>query len=88
MKIQNMENDDGRAIPNQFIINDDEGNTFFQSYEFTIVKWDKNGKFFLDEFFWDYSKTTGKYRNRFLNETKKETEQKIKSGEYTLCNLN
>lgn len=88
MEVQNMENDDGRAIPNQFLIFDDHGNTFFQSYKSTIVKWDKKGKIFLDEYYWDYSKTTGKYRNQFLNETKKETEQKIKSGEYTLCNLN
>ena len=31
---------------------------------------------------WDYSVTTGKYRNQFLNETKKETLAKLKSGEY------
>lgn len=30
----------------------------------------------------------GKYRNIFLRETKKETEAKIKSGEYELVNLN
>jgi hypothetical protein len=42
----------------------------------------------LDETYWDYSKTTGKYRNLFLGETKSETEKKIKSGEYILTNLN
>ena len=36
----------------------------------------------------DYSVTTGKYRNQFLGETKKETEAKIKSGEYILTDLN
>ena len=35
----------------------------------------------------DYSVTTGKYRNQFLGETKKETEAKIKSGEYILTDL-
>lgn len=42
----------------------------------------------LDEKYWDYSTTTGKYRNQFLGEDKKETEKKIKSGEYKLTNLN
>jgi hypothetical protein len=32
--------------------------------------------------------TTGKYRNQFLGETKKDTEAKIKSGEYILADLN
>jgi len=42
----------------------------------------------LDANSWDYSTTTGKYRNLFLGESKKETEKKIKSGEYKLVNLN
>ena len=45
-------------------------------------------KIYLDIKYWDYSVTTGKYRNIFLNETKKETEKKIKDGVYTLTNLN
>ena len=46
------------------------------------------GQILLDETYWDYSTTTGKYRNQFLGETKRETERKIKSGEYILTNLN
>ena len=42
-----------------------------------------DGKVFLGED-WNYSATTSKYRNKFLNETTKETEAKIRSGEYTL----
>ena len=42
----------------------------------------------LDRDYWDYSKTTGKYRNLFLGESKAETEKKIKSGEYQLVDLN
>jgi hypothetical protein len=42
----------------------------------------------LDSNFWDYSTTTGKYRNQFLNETKAETEKKIKQGVYKLSDLN
>lgn len=88
MKIENMTSTNGNSIPNQFIIKDDNGNVFFQSYETIIVKIDKTGKTFLDANNWDYSNTTGNYRNSFLCETKKKTEAKIKSGEYTLTNLN
>ena len=45
-------------------------------------------RIFLDKNFWDYSVTTGKYRNIFLNETKKETQKKIDNGTYILTNLN
>ena len=47
----------------------------------------KNGQMYLDEYYWDYSATTGKYRNIFLGESKQETEKKIKSKEYKLTNL-
>ena len=80
---------DGRngAVKNQFILTTSEGK-YFQSYESVIVFIPNDGKIQLDSKYWDYSKTTGKYRNQFLNETKKETEQKIASGEYILTNLN
>ena len=46
------------------------------------------GKVQLDARFWEYSKTTGKHRNDFLNEGIKETRAKIKSKEYILTDLN
>jgi hypothetical protein len=42
----------------------------------------------LDQKYWNYSNTTGKYRNIFLGETIKDTKAKIKSGEYILTDLN
>jgi hypothetical protein len=75
-------------VKNQFILTDDEGNSFFQSYDSIICKIASNGKIFLDSKYWNYSKATGKYRNLFLNEDRKTTEKKIQSGEYTLTNLN
>ena len=42
----------------------------------------------LDQKYWNYSNTTGKYRNIFLNENITETRKKIKSGEYKLTDLN
>jgi hypothetical protein len=87
MKTENMTNKNGKKIANQFIINDDNGNTFFQSYKSIIVKLNINGVK-LDQKYWNYSNTTGKYRNIFLNETIKDTREKIKSGEYKLVDLN
>jgi hypothetical protein len=75
-------------VKNQFVVWDDNGNKFFQSYNSIIVKEDKEGNITLDKYFWDYSKTTGKYRNLFLMEEKKETERKIKEGIYKLESLN
>lgn len=69
-------------VPNQFVIRTDEG-TYFQSYDSIIALIDTSGKVTLGED-WNYSKTTGKYRNKFLNETRKETEQKLKDGIYIL----
>jgi hypothetical protein len=88
MKVRNMINERGVSVPNQIIFIDDNGNQFFQSYETVIAMIDKNGNVSLDENKWDFSSTTGKYRNRFLNEDKKTTTRKINSGEYTLKNLN
>lgn len=88
IKVKNITNPNNwRSINNQFDITTDEGN-FFQSYSSIIVKIANDGTTFLDEYFWDYSRTTSRWRNVFLNETTKETKAKIKSGEYKLINLN
>ena len=73
--------------PNCTIVNDGSTTTLF-SYDTAIVRKFKDGKISLDSKFWDYSKTTSKHRNLFLNESKKETEQKRSSGAYSLENLN
>jgi hypothetical protein len=85
-KVENMTSNKGNKIANQFIIYTDNG-SIFQSYNSTIVKID-SGKTYLDESKWNYSTTTGKYRNIFLNENINATRKKIKSGEYILTNLN
>ena len=97
MNVQNFENRNGRAVPNQFIINDNKNGfnvEIFQSYSSTIAKRVTDQidsdivHITLDPTYWDYSVTTSKYRNQFLNETKKETQKKIDSGEYILADLN
>jgi len=90
MKVQNMTSQNSRReVPNQFTITDDKGDVYFQSYRTIIAKIEySTGKTYLDSNSWDYSKTTGKYRNQFLGLNKKETEEQIKTGEIILTNLN
>ena len=88
VKVRNMMSNNGNFIPNQFEIYTN-GGRYFQSYNSIIAFIDNNGKTFLDEYYWDYSTTTGKYRNMFLgNWGIDEAREKIKSGEYKLKNLN
>lgn len=87
MKVSQFNGRNG-AVKNQFLINNDNGDVTFQSYDSIIAIKKNDGSIVLDERYWDYSKTTGKYRNQFLNEDKKETEKKIKDGIYKLANLN
>lgn len=88
MKVSNFTSNNGNKIANQFLIKEKDKETF-QSYDSIIaVKNYKTQKTYLDEYYWDYSATTGKYRNMFLGEGIAETRKKIKSGEYKLKNLN
>jgi len=104
MKVRNMTGRTGGEIPNQFVITMDEnkfsGNAveYFQSYETVICKRDKfragvsDRQVWVDRGAWydpkKNTKTTDKYRNQFLGETKAETQNKIDSGEYILTDLN
>jgi hypothetical protein len=86
IEVLTMQTRGGNAAENHFIIR--KGSTYyFQSYNSLIAK--KQGdKIQLDKYYWDYSATTGRYRNDFLGESIAETRKKIKSGEYKLTNLN
>ena len=103
LNVTNMQSAGGNSVPNQFIISysgkfkNSEGQMktsqvdVFQSYDSIIAKKVSKGwkqEIILDRNYWNYSRTTGKYRNQFLGETIKETESKIKSKEYKLKDLN
>ncbi|MFA5298596.1 MAG: hypothetical protein WC389_10375 [Lutibacter sp.] len=77
----------GREVVNQFEIKTCDG-TYFQSYSTIIVFINNNGKTYLNKDGWKCSNTTSKYRNQFLGETTKETQEKVDLGIYTLTNLN
>lgn len=88
IRVRNMESPSSfRNVPNQFII-DTPTQRIFQSYD-KIIAIRKDGKVYLDKNYWDYSVTTGKYRNQFLGDDGiAETRRKIKEGRYILADLN
>tara|TARA_R110000782_G_scaffold108850_1_gene197548 strand:- start:269 stop:529 length:261 start_codon:yes stop_codon:yes gene_type:complete len=86
MKVENMTSNNGNKIANQFIIYQDD-QVFFQSYD-SMIAMVQDHYIELDVNYWNYSKTTVKYRNKFLNMTTKEVENAIKNGLITLTNLN
>ena len=91
MKVQNIVSSKGNKIANQFILTDNDGVEYFQSYNSIIAKREfEEGKeiITLDGHYWNYSRTTSKYRSKFLNETTKETEKKVKNNLYWIANLN
>lgn len=75
MKVENF-----NGVKNQFIIHTKEGK-MFQSYDSNVALKRKDGKIEIGKN-WDFSKTTGKYRNLFLGETKSETQRKLNKREY------
>ena len=79
VNVKNMTSNKGNNIANQFLIYGN-GWTLFQSYNSPIAMVCRGVTYIFKD--WEYSITTGKYRNQFLNETKKETRAKLKSGEY------
>lgn len=94
VKVSNMRNPrSNKEVPNQFIIVTNEG-TYFQSYRTVIAfkprTYNTINQYpvYLDESYWDYSTTTGKYRNEFLEEGIADTRRKIEDGTYKLVDLN
>ena len=67
--------------------NSRHGGEMFVSYG-TNIALKSNGCIFLDENYWDYSATTGYYRNQFLGEGIADTRKGIEDGTYILTNLN
>lgn len=86
----------GKPVANQFVISAEDGR-YFQSYNTIIVKVVTMcggegvgfyNQLYLDENYWNYSRTTSKYRNQFTGLSTKETEQGIKDGSIKLVDLN
>jgi hypothetical protein len=87
-KVTKMTTRGGNPAINQYIISDNSKSVYFQSYDTIIALVDRYGRVTLDRCRWNFSHTTSHYRNQFLQENLSQTESKLKSGEYTLANLN
>jgi len=87
IQVSNLLSASGNPTPNQFEIITSEG-IYFQSYK-TVIAFKRNdGKIILNTKY-DFSNTTGKFRNYFLGDSGiDETRKKVSSGEYTLEELN
>ena len=79
MKVTSMAN-------NQYII-EHNGVTYFQSYGVIVAKKSK-GKTILDKDYYEYSRTTIKYRNMFLGLLSASVKEAIRDGKITLGKLN
>ena len=79
MKVTSMAN-------NQYII-EHNGVSYFQSYDVIVAKKSK-GKIILDKDYYEYSRTTIKYRNRFLGLLSVSVKEAIRDGKITLGKLN
>lgn len=87
MEVRNLTSPNtGKAVPSQVVIRHN-GTEWFSSYDTIIGKWE-GGTIYLDKRFWDYSKTTSKYRNRWLGLINQEVKEAVSNGEIKLVNLN
>ena len=100
MKVSNMTSPRSYSpVANQFILTGvpacesfdgvklPSGNRF-QSYRSMIAHKDYMGNLYLDNTYWDYSRTTAKYRNRFTGLNTAETKAGIADGSIKLVDLN
>lgn len=66
----------------------DEACEVFQSYDSLIGVRTESGKVLLDEEYHDYSATTSKYRNQFLQSHTEQVKFSIKTGSIKLVRMN
>ena len=94
IKVKNITNANGNAVANQFEIVDTDNGSYFQSYNSIIAQVrDEDSAVYLDEYYWDYSRTTMRHLYNFLSQwgydlNKKKVLELIEDGVFTLTNLN
>lgn len=80
-EVQNLKTQSGNEAPNQFILYFEHG-SIFQSYRSVIAVKYRDKTYLTDD--WNYSRTTSKYRTWYLNESTKDTRDKINNGRYKI----
>lgn len=89
MHVYNLtSNRTGRPVANQFCILGEDGTRYFQSYSSIICKISPSGEITLDEYYWNYSKTTTKYLREFLGMNGGQIQTNIEAGIFKMSNLN
>jgi len=86
IKVENMVSNGGNDVPNQFIIRTNNGR-MFRSYDSNIAFIPNDESIIYLGKDWDYSRTTSKYRNQFLNMNTEEVKQGIKDKTIKVVNL-
>jgi len=92
IQVRTMNSRSGNPIPNQIIITEDAWDVFvsygskiaFRSHE----RYNGKHQIVLDKDYWNYSRTTGKYRNEFLGFGVDECRRGLKEGWIKLGTLN
>lgn len=77
----------GRAVANQYCIIMNDGTRYFRSYNSNICKIEPDGTITLDEYYWNYSKTS-KYLAQFLETNSAQIQANVKAEIYKMENLN
>lgn len=87
VRVENMTSNSGNDVPNQFIIRTSNGR-MFRSYSSNIafIPNDEDIIYLGED--WDYSRTTSKYRNEFLNMNTQELKTAIKMVKQKLLTYN
>lgn len=89
MKVYNLiSKRSGRAVANQYCIICNDGTRYFRSNNANICRIAPDGTIYLDEYYWNYSKTTSKYLARFLETNNAQIRANVKAGIYKMIDLN
>lgn len=88
MQVFNLTGRTGRPVANQFAIICKDGTRYFRSYQSNICRIDKDGTITLDEYYWNYSRTTSKYLAQFLETNIYQIQANVDAGIYKMEDLN
>lgn len=93
VSVRPMTSRGGNELANQQIMSDPAGETFVSygtkiAYRSHKHYEDGERRIVLDKNYWDYSRTTSKYRNEFLGFGVDECRRRISNGKIELADLN
>jgi hypothetical protein len=93
VSVRPMTSRGGNELANQQIMSDPAGETFVSygtkiAYRSHKRYEDGERRIVLDKDYWDYSRTTSKYRNEFLGFGIDECRRRISNGKIELADLN